>query len=154
MNEFFPTGICVTSEESAKTYSEILKTLDNAFEYIMADGARAITLGKLISENTTPVDDNDDEVALDDSRLMCWPHVFRAISKKIKSVPKEAAKNILDDIAAIQLSQSRKEFDKVNELFLVKWLETGIESIDAFVAYYKIRVRGLINNFLLFVNFK
>ena len=103
----------------------------------MADGARAITLGKRISENTSPVD--NDEVALDDSRLMCWPHVFRALSKKIKSVPKEAAKDILDDIATIQLSQSRKEFDKANELFLGKWLDTGTETIDAFVAYYNLQ---------------
>ena len=74
----------------------------------MADGASAMTLGKQIFKNTTPVD--NEEVALDESRLMCWPHVFRAINKKIKPVPKEAAKNILDDIATIQLSQSRKEF--------------------------------------------
>ena len=27
LNEFFPTGICVTSEESAKTYTEIFELL-------------------------------------------------------------------------------------------------------------------------------
>ena len=139
LNEFFPTGICVTSEESAKTYKEIFNSLDNAFKYLMADGARAITLAKNMSADDDDDDGDDEEVPTDNTRLMCWPHVFRAISKKLKSVPKEAGKNILDDISAIQLSQSRKEFDKVNELFLVKWLETGNETIDTFVAYYNLQ---------------
>ena len=46
--------------------------------------------------------DNDEE-ALDDTRLMCWPHVFHALSKTIKSIPNEAAKEILDNIATFQL---------------------------------------------------
>ena len=136
LNEFFPTGICVTSEESAKTYTEIFETLGNAFEFLMADGARAITLAK---QNIAEDVNEQKDVPIDSTRLMCWPHVFRAISKKLKTVPKEAAKNILDDISAIQLSQSRKEFGKANELFLVKWLETGEEKIDSFVAYYNLQ---------------
>ena len=136
LNEFFPTGICVTSHENAETYSEIFETLSGAFKYLMADGARAITLAK---QNIAEDIIEQNEVPLDRTRLMCWPHVFRAISKKLKSVPKEAAKIILGDISEIQLSQSRKEFEKANELFLVKWLETGDERIDSFVAYYNLQ---------------
>ena len=73
---FSLTGICVTSHENAETYSEIFETLSGAFKYLMADGARAITLAKHQVSNNTSVNENN----LDDERLMCWPHVFRAIS--------------------------------------------------------------------------
>ena len=102
----------------------------------MADGARAITLAKHQVSNNTSVNEND----LDEERLMCWPHVFRAISKKLSnSVSKDVAKDLIEDISVIQLSQNRNEFDKANELFLLKWLNAGDAKIDTFVAYYNLQ---------------
>ena len=46
INEFFPTGNAITSEETAVTYKELFQTLETTFNYIMADGSKAITKGK------------------------------------------------------------------------------------------------------------
>ena len=46
LNEFFPTGLCITSNENAVTYQEIFEHMEATFDYLMGDGARAITKGK------------------------------------------------------------------------------------------------------------
>ena len=61
INDFFPTGLAVTSDETAATYSELFKSLETIFKFIMADGSRAISKGKLdamepAEENVVNVD--------------------------------------------------------------------------------------------------
>ena len=43
VNEFFPTGLIITSDETAQTYKEIFESLETLFEYMMADIALVIT---------------------------------------------------------------------------------------------------------------
>ena len=42
----------------------------------------------------------------------------------------------MDDIAAIQLSQNREEFDQANMMFYFKWLSLDVEKINEFIGYY------------------
>ena len=137
MNEFFPTGIVITSDETAKTYEEIFESLEVAIKYLMADGAASITKAK---QNVWTADkDNikvlDDGSEVDLERGMCYPHVHRAHQAKLKTIPLYG-KEILDDIKAIQLSETREEFQEVNTMFYVKWLSLGIEQIDQFIGYF------------------
>ena len=51
VNEFFPTGIVVTSDETAKTFKEIIESLQITIKYLSADGAASITKAKLVLRN-------------------------------------------------------------------------------------------------------
>ena len=85
INEFFPTGNAITSEETAVTYKELFQTLETTFNYIMADGSKAITKGKRDAwESTENI--NIDGVEIDTERGMCWPHVLREVKGKLKGV--------------------------------------------------------------------
>ena len=135
VNEFFPTGLAVTSEETAVTYREIITTLETTFKFIMADGAKAITKGKLDAlKPATFV--NVDGTEVDPERGMCYPHVQRNVKNKLAGIEKNFVNEILDDIAAIQLSQNREEFDQANMMFYFKWLSLDVEKINEFIGYY------------------
>ena len=38
VNEFFPSSIVITSDETAQTYKEIFQSRETTIEYLMADG--------------------------------------------------------------------------------------------------------------------
>ena len=137
VNEFFPTGIVITSDETAKTYEEIFESLEVGIKFLMADGASSITkakenVWKAFEENIKILDDGS---KIDQERGMCYPHVQRNCQAKLKTIP-EYEKEILEDIRAIQLSENREEFQESNTMFYVKWLSLGIEKIDQFIGYY------------------
>ena len=137
VNEFFPTDLAVTSDETAVTYRELFSTLETTFKFIMADGSKAITRGKL--EALKPCDDaivNVDGTEVDTERGMCYPHVQRNLKNKLAGIEKNFSNEILDDIAAIQLAEKRSEFDQANMMFYFKWLSLGHEKIDEFIGYY------------------
>ena len=43
INDFFPTGLCVSSNENHETYQEIFESFGDNMNYLMADESRAIT---------------------------------------------------------------------------------------------------------------
>ena len=137
MNEFFPSGIVITSDETAQTYKEIFESLETTIEYLMADGATGITKAKM--EVWEPKDDAvkvlDDGSEVDKQRGMCYPHIQRNIQKKLKAIA-EFEKEILNDIMNIQHSETREEFDEANLMFYVKWLSIGDEKVDNFIGSY------------------
>ena len=135
VNEFFPTGLAVTSEETAVTYREIITTLETTFKFIMADGATAITKGKLDALKPAAFV-NVDGSEVDPERGMCYPHVQRNVKNKLAGIEKNFSNEILDDIAAIQLSQNGEEFDQANTMFYFKWLSLDVEKINEFIGYY------------------
>ena len=108
VNDFFPAGLAVTSEETAETYEEIILSLDTCFKFLMADGARAISRGKWNA--TKPTDEtiiNVDGLNIDIERGMCYPHVQRNIKKKLAGLEKNLLNEILSDVSTIQLSRNR-----------------------------------------------
>ena len=137
INEFFPSGLIITSDETGQTYKEIFEKLDITIEFFMADGATALTNAK--KEIWKPRDDCikvlEDGVEVDLQRGMCYPHVQRNLQKKLKALP-DYEKELLDDIKHIQLAANRKEFDEVNLMFYVKWLSVANDKIDEFIGYY------------------
>ena len=139
LNEFFPTGLCVTSNEDAKTYQEIFESFDENMKFLMADGAAAITKAWEMATKDNPefqtFTTERAEVPL--SRLMCYFHVDKDCSKIYeKFTNKNHSAEIKDDISIIQLSQSREEFDEANLMFYVKWLSVEDEIIEKFIEYY------------------
>ena len=100
----------IASHEDGETFSEIFKSLDVNMKYLLADGSKAITLGK------QAVWPNENEV-VDEGRLMCFPHVDRAASKKR---PKAYSAEMKRDIDQLQLSQTRQEFDAASSAFITK----------------------------------
>ena len=77
----------------------------------------------------------DDGSEVDLERGMCYPHVQRNCQAKLKTIP-EYEKEILEDIKAIQLSETRDEFQEANTMLYVKWLSLGIDKVDQFIGYY------------------
>ena len=68
---------------------------------------------------------------------MCWPQVQRDCENHAKTIrPKEVSEEIMSDIAIIQLSQNREEFDEANLLLYSKWFEDQNESVHSFLEYY------------------
>lgn len=137
VNEFFPTGIVITSNETAKNYEEIFESIGVEMSFFVADAAASITKAK---ENIwKAADDNikvlDDGMEVNLERGMCYPHVQRACQAKLKSIP-EYEKELLEDIKAIQLSESRDEFQEANTMFYVKLLSLDIDEVDGFIGYY------------------
>lgn len=64
--------------------------------------------------------------------ITCWAHVSRAIRQKCKGTGYE--NEIMNDIAILQLSSSRKIFNCATRLFIKKWKRHGL--ID-FCNYFK-----------------
>ena len=93
VNEFFPTGLAVTSEETAVTYREIITTLETTFKFIMADGAKAITKGKLDALKPAAFV-NVDGSEVDPERGMCYPHVQRNVKNKLAGFEKNFTNEI------------------------------------------------------------
>ena len=77
----FPFGIVISSDETAQTYNEKFERLGTTIEYLMADGAAAITKAKMQvwepKDDAFKVLDNGSEV--DKQRGMCYSHVQRNI---------------------------------------------------------------------------
>ena len=103
VNEFFPTGLIITSDETAQTYKEIFESLETTFEYLMADGASAITKAKMEVWKPDVIKILENGTEIDKQRGMCYPHVQRNVQKKLKTIA-EFEKEILDDIKHIQIS--------------------------------------------------
>ena len=76
VNEFFPTGLVIASHEDTTTFSEFFKGLEIALKFLLADGSKAITAAK---RSVWPYQETS---VVDPQRIMCFPHVARAISKQ------------------------------------------------------------------------
>ena len=85
----------------------------------MADGAQSITkAGEEVF--------SDCEECRSSERLMCWSHVFRAITPQLKplsSLNKELAKNLLSDIEEIQWSANTFTFQELVNLLEEKYID-------------------------------
>ena len=103
----------------------------------MADGEKAKTQGNFEAQKAA-----DYAVAIvdgtnvDTERGMCYPHVQRNVKSKLSGIEKNFSNEILDDLAAIQLSENRFEFDQANMMFYFKWLSLDHEKVNEFIGYY------------------
>ena len=129
--------MAVTSDENATTYQEIISALECSFNFLMADGAKAITNGKLNAQrpNENEIIHLDGDVEVDPERGMCYPHVHRNLKAKLNGIEKNYVQEILDDVATVQLAQSRKEFDLANKMLFFKWLSLDHQKINEFIGY-------------------
>ena len=84
VNEFFPTGLIITSDETAQTYKEIFESLETTFEYLMADGLSAITKAKMEVWKPDVIKILENGTEIDKQRCMCYPHVQRNVQKNLR----------------------------------------------------------------------
>ena len=141
---FFPSMTILTSHEDARALTEIYSFVHSQGihpRFRMGDGAPAITkAGEDVFGKCTHPDCSHA------TRLMCWSHVHRNISPRLKtigSIDKNVEKNLLIDLENIQWSCTRETFDPLVKLLEKKYLKNNTYSermlvaLDEFFKYFK-----------------
>ena len=135
---FHPFGLAVCSNEQTKDFEFIFNAVQIGIRKInknllkpkalVSDAADAIKNGfKNVFGNSF-------------DHVMCWAHAKRKIENRLSQVnDKDKAKEILQDIELLQLSNSRSLFELGTTLFMKKWKLNNKEknqSISDFLQYF------------------
>ena len=114
--KFFATHCMLASHEDTKAWAEsyrFLKNMDIIPKYRMGDGAQEITNAGL-------------EIFGDaGTRLMCWPHVYRNLTKRLSQLKKlnqTLADTVLEDIEFLQWSALNETFSILFDLLEKKFI--------------------------------
>lgn len=134
--KFFGTCDVLSSHEDEGAWASIYKFIKESNinpSYYMGDGAKAISnASKNVFTSST-------------SRLMCWSHVHRNITPRLKPIStlnKSVSEKILNDIMDIQWSAlNEKTFRKLFELMEKKYVGKHEQVLD-----------GLIRNFFSYMH--
>ena len=134
---FYASMTILTNYEDAEAWSEVLTFVHGLGihpKYFMADGATAITKAR------NEVFGNCEECVA--KRLMCWSHVHRNVSKKLKKVEtvnKEAAKSFIKDLEQLQWTATDETFIDMQNLLKQKYLtdrKYDSQTIEAFETFF------------------
>ena len=141
---FFPTMTILTSHEDTRALIEIYSFVHSEGihpRFRMGDGAPAITkageevFGKCSHPDCTHA-----------TRLMCWSHVHRNITPRMKtigSIDKKVEKDLLIDIQNIQWSCTIETFEPLVSLLEEKYLKNEtfsqrmLKALDEFFQYFR-----------------
>ena len=135
---FYASMTILTNYEDTEAWSEVLTFVHGLGihpKYFMADGATAITKAR------NEVFGNCEECVA--KRLMCWSHVHRNVSKKLKkveSVNKEAAKLFLKDLEQLQWTATDETFLDMLNLLKQKYLydrKYDSQTVEAFETFFE-----------------
>jgi hypothetical protein len=117
---FHPFGLAICSNEKTKDFQFIFNNIQLGMQKInkkflqpkalISDAADAIKNG------FRKVFDNEHD------QIMCWAHMKRKIENRVCQVnDKDAAREIIEDIELLQLSNSKPVFNLGIKLFMKKW---------------------------------
>jgi hypothetical protein len=127
---FHPFGMAVCTNEEKQDFRFVFQSL--------VDGVEKIDQPKmqpevLIADSANAIRNAFLETFGDKQMVMCWAHVYRNVIKKLNTlVAKNQQTEMISDIEALQLSQSRTIFDRASNLFIKKWRKSEPEFIIYF----------------------
>ena len=131
---FFATHCMLASHEDTKAWAEsyrFLKNMDIIPKYRMGDGAQEIS-----NAGTEIFGDSG-------TRIMCWPHVYRNLTKRLSQLRKlnqTLADNVLEDIEFVQWSALNETFDVLFDLLEKKFITNEAYSKaehDELIAFFQ-----------------
>jgi predicted DNA-binding antitoxin AbrB/MazE fold protein len=117
---FHPFGLAICSNEKTKDFEFIFKSLQtglvNTNKDLFKPTALVSDAADAIMNGFRKVFDNPYE------EIMCWAHMKRKVNNRVCHIDdKLIAKEVLEDIEMIQLSNSKVVFQLASSLFLKKW---------------------------------
>ena len=124
----------LASHEDTKAWAEsyrFLKNMDIIPKYRMGDGAQEIS-----NAGTEIFGDSG-------TRIMCWPHVYRNLTKRLSQLRKlnqTLADNVLEDIEFVQWSALNETFDVLFDLLEKKFITNEAYSKaehDELIAFFQ-----------------
>ena len=135
--KFLATHCMLASHEDTKAWAEsyrLLKNMDIIPKYRMGDGAQEIS-----NAGTEIFGDSG-------TRIMCWPHVYRNLTKRLSQLKKlnqTLADNVLEDIEFLQWSALNETFDVLFDLLEKKFItnegysKAEHDELVAFFQYFR-----------------
>ena len=124
----------LASHEDTKAWAEsyrFLKNMDIIPKYRMGGGAQEIS-----NAGTEIFGDSG-------TRIMCWPHVYRNLTKRLSQLRKlnqTLADNVLEDIEFVQWSALNETFDVLFDLLEKKFITNEAYSKaehDELIAFFQ-----------------
>jgi hypothetical protein len=127
---FHPFGMAVCTNEEKQDFKFVFQSLIDGVE---KNHQQKIQPEVLIADSANAIRNAFLETFGEKQMIMCWAHVYRNVIKKVSSlVSKNQQIEMISDIETLQLSQSKKVFDRASNLFLKKWRKGEPEFIKYF----------------------
>lgn len=98
---FTPTFLSVGPSEDTHHYASVFQSLRQAGyepQYVLGDGAGGLTAAVR-------------KVFPDCTRLMCYAHTERRVSKKLSGLPQAMREKLLEDVRTLRFARDDQEFD-------------------------------------------
>lgn len=126
-------GAAVCSNEKALDFEFIFRSVQTGVRNIYGS---EISPDFLICDGATAIHNAFRNVFGDDkSVIMCWAHMYRAVSNRLNVSIKDTTKRakFLTDLSKLQVSKSVGNFEIASKLFVAKW---KLES-DSLMSYFE-----------------
>ncbi|CAF4632468.1 unnamed protein product [Rotaria sp. Silwood2] len=117
---FHPFGLAICSNEKTNDFAFIFKSIQIGMQKINKD---LLKPKALISDAANAIKNGFKKV-FDNSydHIMCWAHMKRKINNRVCQInDKHIAKEMIEDIEMLQLSNSTPVFQLASTLFMKKW---------------------------------
>ncbi|CAF1550987.1 unnamed protein product [Adineta ricciae] len=135
---FHPFGLSICSNEKTKDFEFIFKSIQlglvNTNKGLFKPTALVSDAADAIKNGFRKVFDHPYD------EIMCWAHMKRKVNNRVCHIDAKClAKEILEDIEMLQLSNSKDLFQLASSLFLKKWknLKQKNQSVLNFLDYFQ-----------------
>lgn len=132
--KFHPIGIAVCTAESGADFEFVFNAINKGVQRVFNVGMNPKYLicdaGKGIRKGFNDVYGSNNTI------IMCWAHMRRAVVKKLPSYIRDKKTQIefLFDVDKLQICRSNASFDEAASLFVLKWSQINEEFItDYFI---------------------
>ncbi|CAF4168170.1 unnamed protein product [Rotaria sordida] len=135
---FHPFGLAVCSNEKTKDFEFIFNSIQVGMQKINKDLLKPTAL---ISDAAGAIKNGFTNIfGSSYNQIMCWAHMKRKVNNRVCQIDdKHIAKEIIEDIEMLQLSNSTEVFKLASTLFIKKWNMNNKqknESILDFMNYF------------------
>ncbi|CAF3879166.1 unnamed protein product [Rotaria sordida] len=117
---FHPFGLAVCSNEKSKDFEFIFNSIQVGMQKINKDLLKPTAL---ISDAADAIKNGFTNIfGSSYNQIMCWAHMKRKVDSRVCQIDdKHIAKEIIEDIEMLQLSNSTEVFKLASTLFIKKW---------------------------------
>jgi len=141
---FFPILFWVTRAESRESYTQMLKILKRC---VGAISGTEFLPSAMVGDGAAALTQAMETVFPDTLRRVCWTQVRRAFVHAARGLGPEARDQCVQDVAKLQLSGSRPEFETAAALLLDKWRRRWPQLVATFRERHLDRNQGWYEGF-------
>jgi hypothetical protein len=122
--------MAVCSNEKTRDFIFVFRGLQKGVQKL---GLEEMNPDVLIADGADSIRNAFKHVFGEKPMIMCWAHMRRKIVKKVESImDKLIQEDLLNDVDALQLAQSKRIFTKASNLFIKKWTKAQPDFVEYF----------------------